>query len=155
MDWIFLYLHGYQDGDRWSSSGARNHAAVSGCQYGKSCNSSGGCFDLCTEVWNRICLACRTCRLASKLSDLLCGAQKIMAKDPALNKHSVKGVFTLMLKEENWSTAEKSERYRGSGNIQPQDCRAGVKVSGQCGQKCKSTLHIWKRCGYRRRSETK
>lgn len=94
-------------------------AAVSGCQYGKSCDPSGSCFDLCTEVWNRICLACRTGRLACKLSDLLCGAQKIMAENSALNKHSAQGVFALMLKEENWSTAKKSERYRGSGNIQP------------------------------------
>ena len=88
MDWVFLYLYGDQDGDRWSSSGTRNHAAVSGCQYGKSGNPSGGCFDLCTKVWNRICLACRTGRLACQLSDLLCGAQKIMAENPALNKHS-------------------------------------------------------------------
>ena len=81
MRWLgyLFHFYGYQDGNRWSSSGTWNHASISHCKYGKSCNSSVSCFDFCTAFWYCICLACCTGWLACKFSDFLCGTQKIMA----------------------------------------------------------------------------
>ena len=81
MRWLgyFFHLYGYQDGNRWCSSRIWNHASVSHCEYGKSCDPFVCRFDLCTAVRNCICLACSTGRMACKLPDFLCSTQKIMA----------------------------------------------------------------------------
>ena len=71
--------HGYQDGNRWSPSWAWNHAAISYCKYGKSCNKIVSCLNLCPSFWYCICLAWCTGWMARKLFDFLCGTQKIMA----------------------------------------------------------------------------
>ena len=79
MAWLLLYLYGYQNGNRRSSSRTRNHAAVSHCQYGKPCDSPVCGVDLCSALWYCICLACRAGRLACQLPGFLCGTQKILA----------------------------------------------------------------------------
>ena len=42
MRWLgyFFIFHGYQDGNRWSTSWTWHHASVSRCKYGKPCNPS-------------------------------------------------------------------------------------------------------------------
>ena len=67
MAWLLLYLYGYQNGNRRSSSRTRNHAAVPYCQYGKPCDSPVCGVDLCSAFWYCICLACRAGRLACQL----------------------------------------------------------------------------------------
>ena len=75
MRWLGLlfHFHGYQDGNRWSTSWTWNHASVSHRQYGKPCDPFGSCFDFCASVWHCICLACCTGWLVCKFSDFLCG----------------------------------------------------------------------------------
>ena len=70
---LLFHFHGYQDGNRWSTSWTWNHAPVSHRQYGKSCDPPGGCFDFCAPVWHCICLACCTGWLVCKFFDFLCG----------------------------------------------------------------------------------
>ena len=81
MRWLgyFFHLHGYQDGNRWSSSRSRNYASVPRCKHGEPCDSSVRCPDLCTAFRHCLCLACCTSWLACKLFNLLCGSQEIMA----------------------------------------------------------------------------
>ncbi len=72
MAWLFLYLYGYQDGNRWGASWPWNYASIPYCEHGKSCDSFIGRTDFCTAFWYCICLACCTCRMACKLFDFLC-----------------------------------------------------------------------------------
>lgn len=78
---LLLHLYGNQNGNRWGSSRSWNHAPVPYCKYGEPGDPPVGCFDLRTAFWHRICLACRTSRLACKLFNILCGPSKIMAKE--------------------------------------------------------------------------
>ena len=73
---LLFHFHGYQDGNRWSTSWTWNHAPVSHRQYGKPCDPFGSCFDFCASVWHCICLACCTGWLVCKFFDFLCGTQE-------------------------------------------------------------------------------